>query len=251
MSESQSRQPGNRNPSEGDVLSQKAHKRQRRPRHKHLHAEPHPDTPNIHTPSDFGQGTSADKDATGSPKVTFSPELPTRMASRQLSQSLNFHAEPDEDLDIEERAILRRRMDVERVLNSIRLLGYEVNHAPGETPSPDTQAVLGAHVTASGVLQGPTATFYHTGADPLQKLMGLIISMHQELDMLMPKLAPQTISNHDGTRWKEDMTLGLLTGISPALGRLSERVIGQAGGIVLQHQGGVRLFVGQGQQTGW
>ncbi|KAK5122258.1 hypothetical protein LTR85_004168 [Meristemomyces frigidus] len=219
----------------------------RRGRNKHSHSEQHPDTKNLRTPSDTGEGLDAEDNGAGSPKVEFSAGLPSRIASGQLSQLFNFHAQTDEDIRSEEQAVLRQ-MDIDRIVTSIRLLGYEVNQAPGFSPSPDIQAVLGAFNTAPGVLQGPAATFFHTNADPLERLTALVISMHQELDILMPKLAPADHPYHDALRWKEDIALGLLTRVSPALGRLVERVTGQVGGVLQQHQGGVRFFVGQGQQ---
>lgn len=206
------------------------HQKGRGGRRKHHHDGPHPQTHDLPTPSDAGVHTSADDNAAGSPKVAFSAGLPTRIASGEFLKPFNFHAQTD-DLTDEEQVILRQ-MDIERILNSIRLLGYEVNQAPG----------------TSGVLQGHGVTFFHINADPLQRLSSLVTSMHQELDRLVPMLheQPRRPMVIDGTanRWKEDATMGLLTQIMPAVGRLGDRLAREAAVVVEAHQGRLRFYVG-------
>ncbi|KAK5135485.1 hypothetical protein LTR08_005274 [Meristemomyces frigidus] len=211
----------------------------------HNDGEQRSQTAYLPTPTESGQPTTAEDDTAGSPKIAFSAGLPTRIASGELTEPFDIHGQQQDDLTNEEQGILRT-LDVERILTSLRLLGYEVNQSPQLTAVPERDSTPGAHETVPGLLQGAAATFFHENADPLQRLWALIITFHQELDRLMPALAPQTFPYGDERRWKEEITMGLLTQISPALGRLGERVTGQVGKVLREHEAGVTFFGGRG-----
>ena len=202
---------------------------------QHLHAT------YLHASKNSDRPMTTQTDAAGSPRIAFYAGLPSGIASGELTKPSATHVEQQDNLTAEKHAF-PRQLDVERILTSLRLLGYEVN----ESASAECNDTSGAYETAPGVLQGAAATFFHGKADPIQHFWALIITFHQELDRLMPALGSAAFPFADDTRWKEEVTMGLLTQISPALGRLGERVNGQVAGVLKQHEASVKFFAGRG-----
>ncbi|KAI7537463.1 hypothetical protein KC331_g10912 [Hortaea werneckii] len=201
-------------------------------RHHHRqHSEEDPQTKDLPTPSETGRPTiSQPAGVLGSPKLAFTPGYPSRFPSSELSKSFDLHTQTGTTES--ERAILRNT-DIQRILNSAGVLGYDVDFGE-EAP-----------------FDGPAVILYSRNSDPVAKFKALTVSFGNELRRLEPLLARQTRGDvvvGDGDpgwrRWKEDTALRLLTIITPAMGRLLERLTATAGGAIGQHDGGVRFFVG-------
>ncbi|GAB1735200.1 hypothetical protein NU219Hw_g265t1 [Hortaea werneckii] len=201
-------------------------------RHHHRqHSEEHPQTKELPTPSDAGRPTfSQPAGVLGSPKLAFTPGYPSRFPSSELSKPFDFHTQTGTTES--EREILRN-IDIQRILNSAGILGYDVDF--GE------EAPFG----------GPAVILYRRNPDPVARLKALTVSFGNELRRLEPLLARQTPDvmvrgggNPEWGQWKEDTVLRLLTIITPAMGRLLERLTATAGGAIDQHDGGLRFFFG-------
>ncbi|KAI7239801.1 hypothetical protein KC330_g1695 [Hortaea werneckii] len=200
-------------------------------RHHRQHSEEHPQTKDLPTPSDTGRPTiSQPAGVLGSPKLAFTPGYPSRFPSSELSKSFDLHTQTGTTES--ERAILRN-IDIQRILNSEGILGYDVDFGE-EAP-----------------FDGPAVILYSRNFDPVSRLKVLTVSSGNELRRLEPLLAWQIqggVVVGDGDpewrRWKDDTVLRLLTIITPATGRLLERLTATAGGAIGQHDGGVRFFVG-------
>ncbi|KAI7381530.1 hypothetical protein KC336_g18819 [Hortaea werneckii] len=201
-------------------------------RHHHRqHSEDCPQTKNLPTPSDAGQPTfSQSAGILGSPKLAFTPGYPSRFPSSELSKAFDSHTQTGTTES--EREILRN-IDIQRILNSAGILGYDVDFGE-EAP-----------------FDGPAVILYSRNSDSVARLKALTVSFGNELRRLEPFLARQTPGDMAGggadpewRRWKEDTVLRLLTIIAPAMGRLLERLTATAGGAIGQHDGGVRFFVG-------
>ncbi|KAI7192560.1 hypothetical protein KC316_g5316 [Hortaea werneckii] len=199
--------------------------------HHGQHSEENPQTKNLPTPSDTGRPTlSHPAGVLGSPKFAFTPGYPSRFPSSELSKSFDLHTQTGTTES--EREILRN-IDIQRILNSAGILGYDVDFGE-EAP-----------------FDGPAVILYSRNADPVARFKASTLSFGNELKRLEPFLARQTRADVVGGdedpewgRWKEDTVLRLLTIITPAMGRLLERLTATAGGAVGQHDRGVRFFVG-------
>ncbi|KAI6895057.1 hypothetical protein KC318_g3858 [Hortaea werneckii] len=199
--------------------------------HHRQHSEEHPQTKDLPTPSDTDRPTfSQPAGVLGSPKLAFTPGYPSRFPSSELSKSFDLHTQTGTTES--ERAILRN-IDIQRILNSAGILGYDVDFGE-EAP-----------------FDGPAVILYSRNSDPVARFKALTVSFGNELRRLEPFLARQTSSDLVGDggdpewrRWKEVTVLRLLTIITPAMGRFLERLTATAGGAIGQHDGGVRFFVG-------
>lgn len=203
-------------------------------RHHHRqHSEEHPQTKDLPTPSDTGQPTASQPTGVlGSPKLAFTPGYPSRFPSSELSKPFDSHTQTG---TTESERVILRNIDIQRILNSAGILGYDVDF--GEEAPFDGSAVI----------------LYSRNSDSVARLKALTVSFGNELRRLEPFLARQTPGDNDiaagggdpgWRRWKEDTLLRLLTIIAPAMGRLLERLTASAGGAIGQHDGGVRFFVG-------
>ena len=152
--------------------------------------------------------------------------MPSHIVSAELTKPSNLHSQQNR-IRKEEQAALRQ-LDIQRILNSVRLLGYEVPVSPN-------------------ALNDPATTFFHVSLGPINRLLALFEAIHVELKALMLILnqpVDALSTNPEVRMWKEQMLTRVLVEIIPALSILSERVGRDAAASLSLHNGGVRLNVG-------
>ena len=116
-----------------------------------------------------------------------------------------------------------------KTLDAMALAGYEIPHLdhPADT------------------LRQPMLILHRTDVPPVDRLHGLMASMHIELGKLMfhvndqPKWAGPEIN-----AWKEAVLMRLMTEVVPELGLLTERVGREVGVGMKSNAAGIRAFVG-------
>lgn len=131
-------------------------------------------------------------------------------------------------LSHEENAIFGE-LDLDRVLDLLRLLGYE---SPAMPNALDDE---------------PAFTFFHRSIDPIHRLRTLLQGIHTELNNLMPVLNQRDdvfAADVDAREWKEDILTRLLIEVVPGLSILSERVGRETAASLNLNRGGVKLSVG-------
>lgn len=194
-------------------------------RQHHLQANEHPQLQDLPIPSDQVDQTGSTESPTGSPKMAFSAGLPSRIRSGEFNQPFNLHSQ-QAGLSEEECAMLRQ-VDIERILTSIRILGYDVPMRPG-------------------VLNGPIVTFFHEQTNPVHRLEALIGTIQAEFTniMIAIKRPRSAVSGDLGIdRSNEQALTQLVAGFIPHLAELSARVGGQVSESLRAHQAEVRLNV--------
>ena len=197
-----------------------------RGRGRNPHDGEHQQSQNTPPAPDFSSQTPTAEQSASDSNAPLSAGLAARLGSGDPSTLLDLHS-TQEGISEQEQAMLRE-FDIERILNSIRLLGYDVP-------------------TTSHMLNSPAITFFDARSDPICRLLALVGAMHTELNRLsqfVDEHANSLGGNVEGRRWREEALTKVFVEVVPALGVLSERVGRQAAASLDLHNGGLRFDVG-------
>lgn len=87
--------------------------------------------------------------------------------------------------------------------------------------------------------RGPIATFFHSDAEPIERMMAIIRVLNLELERALAYVNVQPVTGMNGPQreWKEEILNGLLMKVMPGVARMAD-LIGQEAVSSLEKNGG-------------